>query len=306
MAAWDPSGSIMAATETDAFHPELWSDEVIATFKANLVLANLVTNFNHVGRKGDVINIPVPGRNTARKKAESTAITIDADTATNKAINIDQQAYSSYLIEDIVQVQGLDSMRAHYVDDMGYALAQAVDTDLFTLYSGFQGGTQYIGGDGETAWSASGSGNGTALTDAGIRNMMQKLDDANVPQDNRYIVIPPVTKNTLLGLSRFTEQAFVGEGGGSNSIRSGRIGDVYGMGVYVSTQCPDLTNTSGSVDYKVGMMFHRSAMALVTQKNVTMETERKLEYIGDLLVSHMLYGYAELRDNAAVAFVVPA
>lgn len=305
MAAWDPSGSLTTTTTAAAFIPELWSDEVIAAYKANLVMAGLVINFNHVGKKGDVINIPVPGRNTARKKVSGTEITIDNDTATNKAINIDQHAYLGRIDEDIVMIQGLDSRRQHETDDMGYALATAVDTDLLSLYSGFQSGAPVIGGDGSTAWSASSSGNGSSLTDAAIRKMVRTLDDANVPQSGRSLVIPPVTKENLLGLPRFTEQAFVGEGGASNSIRNGRLGQIYGVDVYVSTNCPAI-ESADSTNYRVGMLFHKSAMALVTQKDVSFETERKLQYLGDLVVAHTLYGYSELRDDAAVAFVVPA
>lgn len=302
MAAWDPSGSIQAKTEADAFIPELWSDEVIAAYKANLVMAGLVTNFNHRGRKGDVINIPKPGRLTARSKVESTEITIDADTATNVAINLDKHKYIGMIEEDIVHVQGLDSMRQHYTDDFGYALATAIDDDLMALYSGFQGGTPVIGGDGTTAWSATSSGNGSALTDAGIRKMNRTLDDANVPQADRAIVIPPVTKENLLGLPRFTEQAFIGDG---SAIRNGKIGEIYGMGVYVSTNCPTIA-AADSTNYRVGMVLHKSAIGLVTQMDINFETERKLQYLGDLMVAHTLYGVGELRDDGAVAFVVPA
>jgi len=55
-------GSSVAAGATagsvDAFVPELWSDDVIAAYKQNLVMANLVTRLNHVGKKGDAIHIP--------------------------------------------------------------------------------------------------------------------------------------------------------------------------------------------------------------------------------------------------------
>jgi len=305
MAAWDPSGSLTTTTVAAEFIPQLWSDEVIAAYKANLVVAGLVTSFNHRNRKGDVINIPVPGRNGARKKTSGTEITVDSDTAGTKALNIDQHAYIGYIEEDIVMIQGLDSRRQHQTDDMGYALATSIDTDLMTLYSGFQSSTPVIGGDGSTAWSATSSGNGTALTDAGIRKMIRTLDDANVPQSNRSLVIPPVTKENLLGLPRFTEQAFVGESGAANSIRNGRLGQIYGVDVYVSTNCPAI-ESADSTNYRVGLMFHRSAMALITQLDVTFETERKLQYLGDLTVAHTLYGFAELRDDAAVAFVVPA
>jgi len=39
------------------FIPELWSDEVIAGYKKNLVLANLVTRMSHKGKKGDTVHI---------------------------------------------------------------------------------------------------------------------------------------------------------------------------------------------------------------------------------------------------------
>lgn len=305
MPAWDPSGDIQAKTESAAFIPQLWSDEVIAAYKANLVMAGLVTNFNHQGRKGDVVNIPKPGRLVARSKSESVEITIDSDTASSVPINLDKHKYIGMIEEDIVMIQGLDSMRQHYTDDMGFALATAIDSDLFGLYSGFQGGAPVIGGDGITAWATTGSGNGSELTDIGIRKMMRTLDDANVPQQDRAIVVPPVTKESLLGIPRYTENAFTGESGQGNSIRNGRIGEIYGAGVYVSTNCPTVTASDATV-YRVGMVMQRSAIALITQQNIKLEQERKLQYLGDLTVAHTLYGVGELRDDAAVAFVVPS
>ena len=56
-------GSNHQTTTTGAtFIPELWSDEVIAGYKKNLVLGNLVTKINHAGKKGDTIHIPKPVR----------------------------------------------------------------------------------------------------------------------------------------------------------------------------------------------------------------------------------------------------
>jgi hypothetical protein len=59
-------GTNHQTTTTGAvFIPELWSNEVIASYKKNLVLANLVTRMSHVGKKGDSIHIPKPGRGSA-------------------------------------------------------------------------------------------------------------------------------------------------------------------------------------------------------------------------------------------------
>ena len=55
--AFDATNSVDVTDSAD-FIPELWSDEVIAAYKRNLVLGNLVSRINHVGKKGDTIHIP--------------------------------------------------------------------------------------------------------------------------------------------------------------------------------------------------------------------------------------------------------
>ena len=52
-----------------SFIPELWSDEVIAGYKKNLVLANLVTRMSHVGKKGDTIHIPSCKRKSCKHRS---------------------------------------------------------------------------------------------------------------------------------------------------------------------------------------------------------------------------------------------
>ena len=126
------------------FIPELWSDEVIGAYKTNLVLANLVTKLSHKGKKGDSIHIPVPARGSASVKAANTQVTLSAATNTKITVTIDKHYEYSKLIEDIAEVQALSSMRKFYTDDAGFALAKQVDSDLFTLAEGFQGGT--VGG----------------------------------------------------------------------------------------------------------------------------------------------------------------
>jgi hypothetical protein len=136
--------------------------------------------------------------------------------------------------------------------------------------------------------------------------MIQTLDDADVPFNNRTLVIPPVEKNSLMGISRFTEQAFVGEVGAGNTIRNGRLGDIYGVDIYVSTACPAITATDTSTDYRVGMLLHKDAFVLATQLGVRSQAQYKQEYLGHLYTSDTIYGTAVLRDEAGIAFVVPA
>ena len=299
-------------TSQAVFIPELWSDDVIAAYKRNLVLANLVTKISHNGKKGDTIHIPKPTRGAANAKVASTQVVLNVNVEPEVAISIAKHYEYSKLIEDITAVQGLDSMRAFYTDDAGYALAKQVDTDLHALGATLNGSTAYstavIGGDGVTPWDPSAStntGNGSTLTDAGIRKMTQTLDDSDVPMSDRYLIIPPVEKNTLLGIQRFTEQAFVGEVGGQSSIRNGLVGDIYGMPVYVSTNCPTIQADDASTNYRVGLMLHKDAFVFVEQMSVRSQTQYKQEWLGDLFTADTIYGTGELRDDAGIAFIVP-
>ena len=293
------------------FIPELWSDEVIAGYKKNLVVGNLVSKIAHKGKKGDTIHIPKPTRGSATAKAANTAVSIQSDTHSKVDLSINKHYEYSVLIEDITEVQALNSLRRFYTDDAGYALATQVDTDLFTLTEALQGGT--VGGSNASAWEKAyiGSGatnytgnssNAADITDAGLRALILVLDNAAVPMDNRSLIIPPVCANDLLGINRFTEQQYIGSG---DAIKTGKIGMIYGIDVYISTNCPTTTTANTATD-RVGVLMHKDALALVEQMSVRSQTQYKQEYLGDLFTADTIYGVGELRDDAGLAFVVPA
>lgn len=294
-------------TRAATFIPEIWSDEVIAAYKQNLVMAPLVNKMSFKGKKGDTLHIPKPTRGEAKAKVTEVAVTLQAATETEVQVLINKHFEYSRLIEDITEVQALASLRKFYTGDAGYALARQVDTDLIRLGRGVQGGNgtaayneAVIGSNGTTKYT-SGTPNAAALTDAAIRAVIQRLDDADVPMDGRVLVIPPVARNTLMGLARFTEQAFTGETGGGNTIRNGQIGDIYGVKVFVSTNCDTATG-----DARVALMFHKDAFVLAEQMGVRSQTQYKQEYLANLYTADILYGVQELRDEAAVAIAIPA
>ena len=299
------------AAVANNFIPELWSDEVIGAYKSNLVTANLVTKLSHKGKKGDTIYIPVPARGSASAKVANTQVVLSAATNTAVTVSINRHFEYSKLIEDIAEVQALASMRKFYTDDAGFALAKQVDGDLTKLFevfskvatAGVVGGTgtamyekAVIGSTGTTLYNG-GSSNAADITDAGIRAMILQLDDADVPMDNRVMVIPPIVASDMLAINRYTEQQFIGNG---DAIKTGKIGQIYGIDIYVSSACPTATSTD-----RVGAMFHKDALCLAEQVGVRSQTQYKQEYLGDLFTSDTLYGTAVLRHTAGVAFVVP-
>jgi N4-gp56 family major capsid protein len=252
----------------------------------------------------------VPARGSASAKAANTQVTLSAATNTKVTVSIDKHYEYSKLIEDIAEVQALASMRKFYTDDAGYALAKQVDTDLFALTEGLQGGTvggadaasfekAVIGGHGSTLYTGN-SSNASDITDAGIRRMLLTLDDADVPMDNRVMVVPPICANDMLGINRFTEQQFIGSG---EAIKTGKIGQIYGVDIFISSNCPTASGNSGAD--RVGVLMHKDALVLAEQVGVRSQTQYKQEYLGDLFTSDTIYGVAELRNDAGVAFVVP-
>ena len=310
-----------AATRTrsnSAFIRELWTDEIIAAYKSNLVMPQLVVNMPFNGRKGDTFHVPNPTRGSASSKSSETQVTLIANQESTKQYLIDNHYEYSRLIEDIVSIQADDSLRAFYTNDAGYALAKQVDTHLHGEGAKFAGadasptvaGSNYskavIGSDGSTAWNPSGAGNAAALADAGIREIIRQLDDNDVPNAGRVLVIPPVEKKSLTGIDRFTEQAFVGEVGAGNTIRNGMIGNLYGVDVYVSTNCPTVADGGSATDQRAALLFQKEALVFIEQLRPRVQTQYKQEWLGDLFTADTIYGKGVLRPEAGVAIVVPA
>jgi N4-gp56 family major capsid protein len=305
--AFSPANNVTVTTAAN-FIPEIWSDEIIAAYKKNLVLANLVMKMNFKGKKGDTVHIPAPVRGSASAKGATNAVTLIVNTESEVQVSINKHYEYSRLIEDIVEAQALNSLRNFYTGDAGYALAKQVDTDLVQLGRSFNGATvgtddyatsntttkAYIGGDGTTAYNST-SSNASALTDAAIRRTIQRLDDNDTPMDGRFFLIPPSSRNTLMGLARYTEQAFVGNG---DAIRNGEIGNLYGIPVFVSSNAD--TGYGSTQTDRIALMGHKEAMVLVEQQAVRAQTQYKQEYLGTLFTSDTLYGVAALRTLASV------
>ena len=102
----------VTVTTAATFIPEIWSDEIIAAYKKNLVLANIVMKMNFKGKKGDVVHIPAPTRGSASAKSASTAVTLIADTETEIQVSINKHFEYSRFIEDIVEAQALKDRKS--------------------------------------------------------------------------------------------------------------------------------------------------------------------------------------------------
>ena len=313
-----PGGSTSIVNNTNAatFIPEIWSDEVVAAYKKNLVLANLVRKMSFKGKKGDTLHIPKPTRGTATAKAANTAVTIQADTETEVQVLVNKHFEYSRFIEDITEVQALASLRSFYTEDAGYALAKQVDDELIALGKTFGNGTTtyvhsnsyYIDAStGLTAYAADTVVPADVFTDAGFRKLIQLMDDADVPMDGRKFAIPPSLRNAIMGIDRYNSSDFV-DGRG---VQNGQIGSLYGIDIFVSSNMPvietDAENTAtAGGDIKAALLFHTDTMVLAEQLGVRSQTQYKLDYLSTLYTADTLFGVKTVRPEAGFVLAVNA
>ena len=320
-ATYPGTGGFTAKTEADTFIPEIWSDEIIAAYQKNLKMVPLVRKLAMTGKKGDKLHIPKPVRGDANAKAAATAVTIIANTESELQIDINRHFEYSRLIEDIVEVQALASLRQFYTEDAGYALSVQVDNDLHLAGTGFGNGGAIVFSPAPTDYQHTGcffNNNGTTtqytddtvvptedvFTDAFFRDMIQKLDDNNVPMDGRSLVIPPSVRNTIMGIDRYVSSDFVT----GQVVNSGLIGNLFGVDIYVSANCRTIEaaadNTAGSADTRAALLFHTDAIVMAEQMSVRSQTQYKQEYLSTLYTADTLYGVQVYRPEAGFVLAI--
>ena len=309
------TGGMVDNTSAAKFIPEIWSDEVIAAYEKSLVLAPLTKKIAMQGKKGDTIHIPKPTRGVASAKAENTAVTIQNATESEVLVTINKHFEYSRMIEDITEAQALASLRQFYTGDAGYALGKQVDDDLFTLGKSFGNGdgSNFItsatfyndASTGTTAYAADQIVPADVFSDSFLRDMVQKLDDADAPMDGRFLVIPPSIRNAIMGIDRYVSSDFVNGQG----VVNGKIGELYGIDIYVSTNCPTLETaaenaaTAGGI-IRGALMGHKDTMVLAEQQGVRSQTQYKQEFLGTLYTADRLYGTQVLRPETGFIMAV--
>jgi N4-gp56 family major capsid protein len=308
-----PAGNTGTAA---TFIPQIWSDEVIAEYEKNLVLVPLIKKMSMKGKKGDVIHIPSPIRGNSSQKVNSTSVSLIADTEDELIINIDQHWEYSRMIEDITETQALASLRRFYTSDAGYALARQADSILFTNGTklGDGNGTSWV--HSQTVMPAATTGGAipysldtvdaavNVFTDETLRDALQVLDDNDVPMSGRFFVIPPSLCNEIRGIERYNSTDFVNNKGTVN----GKIGEIYGVDVYVSTNVPVIEtaadNVTGGTAVRGALLGHKDVYVMAEQIGVRSQTQYKQEFLSTLYTADRLFGTQCYRPESGVTIAV--
>jgi N4-gp56 family major capsid protein len=273
--------AFMTATTHAEWIPEIWSKELIVARQSVLVLADLVKRFDaDIAQFGDTVHVPTVTNLTAGNISTSDG-SLDSQTPTETSVPIVIDKWKGVVLKilDITKAQSKYDFMSEYSVKMGYALGLAVEQDLAALAAGL---SQTVG-----------TFNTNTVSDANLRDAVQKLDDARVPFSDRHMFLKPVIKNALLGIDKFVRFDSVSYAKGESPVLKGNIGELYGVQVHISPEAYKTGNNTSN------MMFHRDCLALAMQKALKIEQFARTGFLTPVGASE-LYGVKELRDDHGV------
>ena len=258
------------------FIPELWSSAILDYAERKFSLRNQVSDFSGMlAGGGDTLHIPKVTEETASAKSADTAVTYSANTDGKIDLSVDQHHYEAKRIEDIVRVQESADLFNMYARSMGYAIAKKVEN--------------YIAVD--TIQSA--TGNDTALstdnqlTAALLRSGLVKLMDAghDYTDGETFLYASPEVYSYLLGLDEFVH--FDKRGDEAGQVK-GKVGDVYGMPVIVSTDWDD----DGGTGDETASIFKKEAVYFAMQIAPRVQSAYDIDHLATSVVADVLFGTA--------------
>ncbi len=180
-------------------------------------------------------------------------------------------------IVDIVDAQSVLQYDAEFAEAFGKAIGVQQDDDVLTLVASLTTNVDDSGG---------------AFADAKILAAQTKLDNLEVPKEDRTWVLAPVSHADILTDPRFSEANVTGFSKGVQ-VGDGRVVGLYGTPVVVTTR----VTTSGA--NRNNVLFHKEAIGVVMQREFKMEKFMRQQFSTPYAGS-ALYGVGILRDNHAV------
>ena len=294
-----PAANAAAATEfidrttADVFIPEVWSLSALVEREASLVFGALVDRtLEKELRVGDTIYRPsISNLGSARTKGANSAITFVTVTETHATgsgfngltLTVTTHDYQAIAIESIAKLQTDRDLMAKYAGKMGYSLGLAYDDTLAARMDNFTHAPGTLA---------------TALTYGVVTRGIQYLDDEDVPEMDRCMVVSPAEAISLMSLKEFVnndysklQDTFKAHPGLDRAYQT----SWWGYPIYKSTNVEG-TNTAGHDNG----MFHREAIASVMQMNPTPHHHFDIDYIADKVVIEQVHGSAEQRDDHGV------
>ncbi len=288
----NPAASQASDTELAVFIPEIWSQAVRASFKKNLVMTNVGTDYSSlVSGGGDTVNIPsVADVADAATKAPHVPVNYTNATEDSLSLALTSHKYASAMVEDMGAVQANSDLLSMYADSIGYKLALGFETEVETALA-------------LTTECINIAGNTTAKTiDAlTLAHMSKVVLENNCPLNECTLILNPTLYASLFRIDDFIHISKTA----AVNVPNGQVGSVMGMNVVLSNHITS-TNHNDAVDSDDGaltngnvlggFLIHNSALAYGFSKAPSVSSEYDIDYIAHKLVGDYIGGAKLVQD----------
>lgn len=292
------------------FIPIIWSSKFIVKYYLNSVFA-AISNTDYEGEIsnfGDTIYIPLVPDMTIRKYYDGMDLETDRPRGDNIEMPIRRGHYFNALVTDLAQKQASIPFLDKWSDDASQKMRIKVDGEMLAeVYA-----EAHVDNAGATAGAISQNVNlGVTGTPFGVTtanvidlltNITQVLDEQNVPQEGRWVVVPAWFA-TRIKRSELRDASITGDA--TSPMRNGLIGSIDTIGnVYLSNNLLPVDD-GGTPCWHV-IAGTNDAITFASQMT-NMENFRSPNTFGDLMRGMQVYDFKVIKPEALVdAYVTPA
>jgi len=274
------------------FIPTIWSAKLYVRLRKALVAASIVNNDyeGEITSYGDTVKINEIGPVTVSDYAKYGTLTWQTLDSAQKELKIDQAKSFSFKIDDIDRAQTNPKLMNGAMDEAAYAIKDTIDQFILGKYSdaGITN-TTYMGSSAAPISVSSGNVIYT-LSFAG-----RYLTENNVPEDNRFMIIPPWLHQKLLlaEVGGISADAVPKDFGGG-ILTSGYVGTALGFKLLLSNNVQNSASTVSAV-----LALNRSAISFASQIVQTKAVDLQ-DSFGQGVKGLYVYGAKVVRPNALV------
>jgi hypothetical protein len=285
------------------FIPELWSGKLQVKFYKSTVLGEITNNDweGEIKGQGDKVHIRTIPTISVRDYTKGMNLTNEVPVSTPLELTIDYGKYFSVVVDDIDAHQADVKLMDMFTNDASQQMKIAIDA---LVLSGIKDGA-VAANKGATAGAISGNLNlGTDASPVGfskttaldtILNMGLALDEQNVPEEGRWIVLPAWAGALIKGSE--LRQAYL-TGDSVSPLRNGKIGMIDRFTVYLSNNLPKTADGDSYI-----MAGTRDAVSFASQIT-NVETLRAQSTFGNIMRGLNVFGYKVTKPEALVNGVI--
>jgi hypothetical protein len=310
-----------------AFIPTLWSGKLLAKFYQNTMLSE-IANTDYEGElknQGDTIRIRLAPSISISDYTVGQNLSYEVPTPIFQDMQVNKGKYFGVQVNDVLAYQSDMNLMNMFTEDAAKQLKIAIENEVFFNNMVTEGPA--AANEGATAGAISAAYNlGTDVAPIdqatpenvlkAILRMSTVLDEQNVPEDGRWLVISPYDRHLLMQ-SNIAQAYFTGDA--QSTIRSGKIGMLDRFTVYVSNLLPrgvagkalvaGLTDpaTGGAVSNakarRLMVAGTKAAMSFAMTVNKTEPLRNQTDF-GDIVRGLAVYGRKTVKPEALVTALV--